>query len=138
MTENLTLENVKEEDYEFLFNLLKNRKSNVSISHRKMPTYSEHIEFIESKPYHQWYIVFFDEERIGSAYLSKNDEDQRSIVKKICKILADENVAFDINGYAKAPPSFRVWAGAAVEPKNIQLLLPWIEWAYDNVKKTYA
>ena len=39
MTENLTLENVKEEDYEFLFNLLKNRKSNVSISHIKMPTY---------------------------------------------------------------------------------------------------
>ena len=71
-------------------------------------------------------------------FLSKKDDEQRSIVKKICKILNDENVAFDINGYAKAPPSFRVWAGASVEPKNIQLLIPWIEWAYDNVKKTYA
>lgn len=83
MTENLTLENVKEEDYEFLFNLLKNRKSNVSISHRKMPTYREHIEFIESKPYHQWYIVFFDKERIGSAYLSKNDEIGISLVENV-------------------------------------------------------
>jgi len=71
-------------------------------------------------------------------YLSKNDEDQRSIIKKICKILAEERVAFDINGYVKAPPSFRVWAGASVEPKNIELLLPWIEWAYNNVKNTYA
>ena len=82
MTESLILENVKGEDYEFLFNLLKNRKSNVSISHRKMPTYSEHVEFIESKPYHQWYIVFLDEKRIGSAYLSKNDEVGVFISKK--------------------------------------------------------
>ena len=71
-------------------------------------------------------------------FLSKNDEDQRLIVKNICKILADESVAFDINGYAKAPASFRVWAGATVEPKNIELLIPWIEWAYDKVKNTYA
>jgi len=71
-------------------------------------------------------------------YLNKDEEDQRSIVKKICKLLADESVAFDINGYAKAPPSFRVWAGASVEPKNIELLLPWIEWAYNNVRNTYA
>ena len=71
-------------------------------------------------------------------FLSKNDEDQRLIVKNICKILADESVAFDINGYAKAPASFRVWAGATVEPKNIELLIPWIEWAYDKIKNTYA
>ena len=68
-------------------------------------------------------------------YLSKNEDEQRSIVKKICKILSDENVAHDINGYAKAPPSFRVWAGGTVEPANIELLLPWLDWAYSEVKK---
>ena len=71
-------------------------------------------------------------------YLSKNEEDQRSIVKKICKILSDENVAHDINGYAKAPPSFRVWAGGTIEPKNIELMLPWLEWAFKKVKATHA
>ena len=71
-------------------------------------------------------------------YLSKNEDEQRSIVKKICKILSDENVAHDINGYAKAPPSFRVWAGGTVEPANIELLLPWLDWAYSEVKKSYA
>ena len=50
-------------------------------------------------------------------FLSKNDDDQRLIVKQICKILSDENIAYDINGYAKAPPSFRVWAGGTVERK---------------------
>ena len=71
-------------------------------------------------------------------YLSKNEDDQKSIVKQICKILSDENIAYDINGYAKAPPSFRVWGGGTVEPDNIKLLLPWLEWAYIKVKGSYA
>ena len=71
-------------------------------------------------------------------YLSKNDDEQRSIVKQICKILSEEDVAHDINGYAKAPPSFRVWAGGTVESLNIELLLPWLDWAYSEVRKSYA
>ena len=71
-------------------------------------------------------------------YLSKNEDDQKLIVKQICKILSEENIAYDINGYAKAPPSFRVWGGGTVEPNNIKLLLPWLEWAYIKVKGSYA
>ena len=71
-------------------------------------------------------------------YLSKNEDEQRSIVKQICKILSEEDVAHDINGYAKAPPSFRVWAGGTVESLNIELLLPWLDWAYSEVSKSYA
>ena len=59
-------------------------------------------------------------------FLDKAEEEQRSIVKEICKVLSEENVAHDINGYAKAPPSFRVWAGGTVEPANIEKLLPWL------------
>ena len=50
----------------------------------------------------------------------------------------EEDVAHDINGYAKAPPSFRVWAGGTVESLNIELLLPWLDWAYSEVRKSYA
>ena len=71
-------------------------------------------------------------------YLSKNEDDQKLVVKQICKILSEENIAYDINGYAKAPPSFRVWGGGTVEPDNIKLLLPWLEWAYIKVKGSYA
>ena len=71
-------------------------------------------------------------------YLSKNEDEQKLIVKQICKILSEENIAYDINGYAKAPPSFRVWGGGTVEPHNIKLLLPWLEWAYIKVKGSYA
>ena len=65
-------------------------------------------------------------------------EKQKEIMKKIVSLLAKEKVANDINGYAKAPPSFRIWGGATVEPEDINLLLPWISWSYFEVKKDYA
>ena len=65
-------------------------------------------------------------------------EKQKEIMKKIVTLLAKEKVANDINGYAKAPPSFRIWGGATVEPEDINLLLPWIAWSYFEVKKDYA
>ena len=39
-----------------------------------MPSYDEHIKFIKSKPYTRWYIILKSKERVGSIYLSKNDE----------------------------------------------------------------
>ena len=65
-------------------------------------------------------------------------EKQKEIMKKIVSLLAKEKVANDINGYTKAPPSFRIWGGATVEPEDINLLLPWISWSYFEVKKDYA
>ena len=66
------------DDTKFLFELLKERDSRVNISHKKMPTYASHVKFIESKPYKKWYIITAYEykckEKVGSIYLSKNDE----------------------------------------------------------------
>lgn len=73
-TENITIRKVLNTDYRFLFNLLKERDPKANISHKKMPTFSEHVKFIESKPYSKWYIVEFGRKKIGSVYLSKNDE----------------------------------------------------------------
>ena len=45
-------------------------------------------------------------------------------------ILEKENIAFDIGSYRSAPPGFRVWGGPTVESKDIEHLLPWLNWAY--------
>ena len=50
------------------------------------------------------------------------------------KILEDENVAFDINGYNKAPPSIRIWGGEKVQKNDIEKLLPWLDWIYYELK----
>jgi RimJ/RimL family protein N-acetyltransferase len=39
-----------------------------------MPTYAQHIKFIESKPYSKWYVIKFNNKKIGSVYLSKQNE----------------------------------------------------------------
>jgi phosphoserine aminotransferase len=69
-----------------------------------------------------------------SWFINREEADQRKIMKTITSLLAKENVAQDINGYPKAPPSFRVWGGGTVEPDDIKILLPWISWAYEKAK----
>ena len=70
----IILKSISKLDYEFLYDLLGERNSQINISHKKMPTWEEHIKFIKSKPYTRWYIILKSKERVGSIYLSKNDE----------------------------------------------------------------
>jgi RimJ/RimL family protein N-acetyltransferase len=58
----------------FLYSLLKERTPEQSISHKRMPSIDEHISFIISEPYPQWYLVEVDDELIGSVYLTDNRE----------------------------------------------------------------
>jgi len=71
---NLKLKEVDEKDVQFLYNLLDERKPVTYISHKKMPTYEEHVNFVKSSPYSKWYIIEVDEERAGSIYLTKQNE----------------------------------------------------------------
>jgi phosphoserine aminotransferase len=71
-------------------------------------------------------------------FVEKDEKQQKEIMKEIIGLLMKEEVAFDINSYAKAPPSFRVWGGSTVEPDDIKKLLPWINWAYQQVRSNYV
>jgi len=61
-----------------------------------------------------------------------NDENQILLEKNIVKILENENVAYDIGSYRSAPPGLRIWGGPTINPNNIKLLLPWLQWAFDD------
>jgi len=63
--------------------------------------------------------------------LSGDDAD--AAPKKIAALLEKEGIAFDIGGYRDAPPGLRLWGGATVEPLDMQMLMPWIEWAWEQV-----
>ena len=69
----ITLKLVTDSDLEFLFQLLKNRDSRANISHKKMPTYQQHVKFVKSKPYSKWYIIIQSKEKVGSISLSKTN-----------------------------------------------------------------
>ena len=56
-------------------------------------------------------------------------------IKEFVALLEKENVALDIGGYRDAPPSIRIWCGATVETADVEALMPWLKWAFEEVKK---
>ena len=67
-------------------------------------------------------------------YASLSPEDQEKGAKKIAALLDSEGVAHDIGAYRDAPAGLRIWAGATVETSDMEALLPWLDWAWSEVK----
>ncbi len=108
------LRNVSQSDFRFLYNLLKERTPNTNISHKKMPNYSEHVRFVKSKPYTKWNIIEWGKQKVGSIYLSKNDE----IGIFLKKQFQGKNVGQEsLELFIKMNPRKRYLAN--VSPKNI-------------------
>ncbi len=72
----MILKNVYESELfvETLYELLKQRGSEHSISHQTLPSFSEHMAFVKSNPYRYWYIVEVDGAKGGSVYITENNE----------------------------------------------------------------
>jgi len=107
----LSFRPVEEKDKKFLYMLLKERRHN--ISHRNMPSFSEHEDFLRRKPYRFWYMVCSDTE-IGSFYI----QDDNSIgihLLAFKKEHTQEVLGYIINNFepkkgvpSKIPPYFYI------------------------------
>lgn len=61
-------------------------------------------------------------------------EEQAAKAKQLVSLLEKENVGYDFGSYRDAPAGIRIWGGATVETADIEALLPWLDWAFEQIK----
>src|SRR5260221_9571855 len=57
-----------------LYQLLQERTPEQSISHKEMPSWEEHVEYIAKRPVPHWYLIEAGGPWVGSIYLSRRRE----------------------------------------------------------------
>ncbi|MFM7009598.1 MAG: GNAT family N-acetyltransferase [Betaproteobacteria bacterium] len=115
-----------------LYDLLAERPGYANISHKRMPTWEEHIRFMRSNPYRSWFLIEEDCGMVGAIYLSKQNEIGIGIFKK-----------YQSKGYAtkavtdlrRRYPSERLLANVAPGNKVSQAL--WESLGGKLVQQTY-
>lgn len=66
-------------------------------------------------------------------FLGLSPEDQSATAKRLARLLDEEGVAYDLEPHRDAPPGLRIWGGATVETADIEALLPWLDWAHEQI-----
>lgn len=97
----VNLVKVSNSDLRFLYNLLKERDPRVNISHRMMPTFNEHVKFVLSKPYSNWYVIKYGQKKVGSCYIThllneisihiKKEMQGKNIQQEVLEIIMKKN-----------------------------------------------
>ncbi len=61
---------------------------------------------------------------------------QRELLKTMITLLRTHHAAYDIMNHAYAQPSLRIWCGPTVAKEDIELVLPWLTWAYEEASQS--
>lgn len=88
----IELKSIRKNDCQFLYDLLLKRKSIENISHKIIPSFKQHEKFVNSKPYKKWYVIIHDSKKIGSIYLSYQDEIGIQMIKDIAKSIQKQAI----------------------------------------------
>ena len=71
---------------------------------------------------------------VDPAITSLTPDAQSDFTKKLVALVEKENAGFDFAHYRDAPAGLRIWCGATVEAKDVELLTRWIDWAFAETK----
>ena len=128
----IILRSVRKSDHIFLYELLKQRNLNENISHKKMPTFSQHVKFVISKPYSKWYIIEYKKQKVGSIYLTQTNEIGIHIIKEIRR----KNIAtLALKILMKKHPKQRYLAN--INPKNQKSIKFFTKQKFNLIQYTY-
>src|ERR1700742_2321877 len=71
---------------------------------------------------------------IDPAITALSADAQADFSKKLVALVEKEGAGYDFAHYRDAPAGLRIWCGATVEAKDVQLLTQWIDWAFAETK----
>ncbi|MGW0828596.1 phosphoserine transaminase [Streptomyces sp. NPDC002845] len=58
-------------------------------------------------------------------------------VNRVCGRIEEHGAGYDIASHREAPPGIRIWGGPTVDADDIELLLPWVDWAVTETLREF-
>lgn len=123
-----------------LFELLQEREKDESISHKEMPTYLEHIKFVQNNTYAVWNIIFDQskDDIIGSIYVTNNGEIGISVYKEYRRQGYAKQILKDIvYSYRKIYPCCPDPLYANINPANTKSIALFEQAGFKHIQNTY-
>jgi RimJ/RimL family protein N-acetyltransferase len=85
----------------FLYDLLGERRPEVNISHKAMPTYAEHEAFVRSSPFQGWWLIVRSTRRDGDKAMIFHEPVGSCYITKMGEIGIQISAAHQRKGYAR-------------------------------------
>ena len=65
-------------------------------------------------------------------FQSLSDDARFKTVRSMTARLEAEGAGYDLASHRASPPGIRIWAGATAEQSDVEALLPWLDWAWEQ------
>src|SRR4051812_27331333 len=59
---------------ELLYELMRQRQPEQNISHKEMPSWDDHVDFVTGEPYEVWYLILWRGIGVGAIYITHQRE----------------------------------------------------------------
>lgn len=71
------------------------------------------------------------------AFDALSGPEQTHFVNRLCSLIEDNRAGYDLASHREAPPGIRIWGGPTVDVEDLELLLPWVDWAFTETLREF-